>query len=389
MASKQEKPGAKKKTGRPRLPRDEEGNIIREKGPEERVSAKKRKERDAVEYQCCCCGQIYDEQQFNFLTTSSPMFNANGGYLPFCTECLVKYYSNIVLPAVDGDIARAIEVLCGICDWYWHDDIMSVVEKINAGYIAQGSDIPPFITYSQRRNMTQHKKLGTTYLDTVRQRWNDSRAIKSIDDLNTDPNDPHLRREAVAAEDVWFFGPGYTPEQYRYLREQYTDWCERYDCQSKAQEEIFKSLAIAQLNVQIAQQEGNQKKTTEAMKTLQELMDTAKIKPKQKTDAALVEQNTFGTLIQKWENEEPIPEPREEWKDVDKIKKYVGAYFLGHLCKVFDIDNEWSQLYEEEISAHTVQPPRYEQSDESTSAFDDKFKEMRGVRRGEEMGGDA
>ena len=56
---------------------------------------------------------------------------------------------------------------------------------------------------------------------------------------------------------------------------------------------------------------------------------------------------------------------------------------------MFDIDNEWSQVYEEEISAHTVQPPRYEQSDESTSAFDDKFKEMRGVRRGEEMGGDA
>ena len=117
-------------------------------------------------------------------------------------------------------------------------------------------------------------------------------------------------------------------------------------------------LAIAQLNVQKAQQAGESKKATEAIKTLQELMSTAKIQPRQKDSAALTEQNTFGTLIRQWENERPIPEPAPEWRDVDNIKRYIGAYFLGHLCKMFKIDNEWSQIYEEEMAQYTVERPR-------------------------------
>ena len=117
-------------------------------------------------------------------------------------------------------------------------------------------------------------------------------------------------------------------------------------------------LSIAQLNVQKAQQAGEAKKATEAIRTLQDLMSTAKIQPKQKDSAALTEQNTFGTLIRQWENEKPIPEPAPEWRDVDNIKRYIGAYFLGHLCKMFKIDNEWSQIYEEEMAENTAERPR-------------------------------
>ena len=117
-------------------------------------------------------------------------------------------------------------------------------------------------------------------------------------------------------------------------------------------------LSIAQLNVQKAQQAGEAKKATEAIRTLQDLMSTAKIQPKQKDSAALTEQNTFGTLIRQWENEKPIPEPAPEWRDVDNIKRYIGAYFLGHLCKMFKIDNDWSQIYDEEMAQHTVERPR-------------------------------
>ena len=77
----------------------------------------------------------------------------------------------------------------------------------------------------------------------------------------------------------------------------------------------------------------------------------------------LADQNTFGTLIQKWENERPIPQPDPEFEDVDGIRRYVGAYFLGHLCKMMGIKNRYSAIYEEEMAKYTVEKPSYEQDE--------------------------
>lgn len=367
-------PKKPQKRGRPTLPRDANGRAIHPPKV------------DPVFF-CCCCGKVYTTQEDNFVSTSSPLFIGNSGFYPVCRSCLNKYYSNVVMPAVDDEESRAIEVMCGVCDWYFDDEILDVSAKILEGYRAKGrktinTTLP--MTYGGRRNMTQYAKRGTTYLDTIKKRRKEAKIVKMHEEM-MDPIDPDARRDEVDEADVWFFGPGYTAVQYKYLREQYEDWCQRYDCQSKAQEEIFKTLAIAQLNVQNAQQEGNQKRTTEAIKTLQDLMDTAKIKPKQKDDDALVEQNTFGTLIQKWENEEPIPEPKEEWKDVDGIRKYVGTWVFGHLAKMFKLDNEWSQMYDEEVGKYTVERPQYEANDDGESEFDILFKKYRNASSSAEL----
>lgn len=344
-----------KRKGRPPLPRDRNGNIIRTGDKKKKISKPTSKDNQGpLEWSpmCACCGKTYSEWKTNFVTSSSPLYMATGGYIPICRDCLARYYQNVILPAVDDDEKTAVETFCSLCDWYYDDDILNVAVQINEQHRQAGNKTPVAITYGQRRNMTNWVKRGTTYLDTVRRRWEANKVVQNREDLEGG------KHEEIDEEDVWFFGPGYTASEYRYLREQYGDWCERYDCQLKAQEEIFKMLSIAQLNVQKAQQAGEAKKATEAIRTLQDLMSTAKIQPKQKDSAALTEQNTFGTLIRQWENEKPIPEPAPEWRDVDNIKRYIGAYFLGHLCKMFKIDNEWSQIYEEEMAENTAERPR-------------------------------
>ena len=79
----------------------------------------------------------------------------------------------------------------------------------------------------------------------------------------------------------------------------------------------------------------------------------------------MAEQNTFGTLIRKWENEKPIPEPDEEWKDVDGIVRYITVYFLGHLCKMMGIKNSYPRMYEAEMAKYKVEKPEYEDDDEA------------------------
>ena len=96
------------------------------------------------------------------------------------------------------------------------------------------------------------------------------------------------------------------------------------------------------------------------MNAYQNLLGSANIKPNQTNENALADQNTFGTLIQKWETEKPIPEPDPEWKDVDGILKYISTWFLGHLCKMMGVKNSYSKLYENEMKKYKVEKPQYE-----------------------------
>jgi hypothetical protein len=112
-------------------------------------------------------------------------------------------------------------------------------------------------------------------------------------------------------------------------------------------------------------------KTDGLIRAFNDLLGSANIKPVQNKDNSLADQNTFGTLIQKWENERPVPEPEPEWEDVDGIGRYIMTYFLGHLCRMLKFNNRYAQLYEEEINKYTVEKPRYD--DDLETSFDDIF----------------
>ena len=94
---------------------------------------------------------------------------------------------------------------------------------------------------------------------------------------------------------------------------------------------------------------------------------TLALKPIQESAAQSAEFNTIGTWIKKFEQEEPFPEPDEELKDVDGFKRYIRVWFLGHLCKILGIDNEYSQEYDEELIKYTIDFDE----DENTNNFNE------------------
>jgi hypothetical protein len=353
--------------GRPKgatVARDADGNIIR--------------------YKCLCCGTEYKDQGNNFLGTNSTLFLHNNGYYPVCKTCLGHYWETAILPAMNNDEKAGLRFLSGLMDLPFTDELYDIAYKIAHKYDTK--DRPPqwiVPTFVGHRNLKQLKKYGSTALDIARVNRVRDISQQAVQEMQASSDEDYEPGDIDGA-DVWFFGPGYTPDQYRYLREQYNDWCERYDCSTKAQEEIFKNIAIAQINLQNAQYAGDAKRATDAMNTLQNLMNSAKIQPKQKKDDALVEQNTFGTLIQRWEDHDPIPEPAPEWQDVDGIKRYVETWFLGHLQKMFKIETDNARQYEEEIAKYTVEPPRFEEADDGNEGVSAMLKQMRGISQQEE-----
>ena len=188
------------------------------------------------------------------------------------------------------------------------------------------------------------------------------------DDSNPDYEQKEVKKTIKAGRKR--FG-NYPNEDLMFLEDEYQDWTTRYACESKAQELLFKRICFKQLEIDKAQKAGRE--TKELDKTLQELMGSLSVKPSQKNSNSLTETMTFGQLIDKWEQEKPIPEPDEEFRDVDKIGLYIDVFFKGHLSKMMGLKNAFSALYERYIAKYTVKKPEYDEDVDSEVLFDKIF----------------
>lgn len=163
----------------------------------------------------------------------------------------------------------------------------------------------------------------------------------------------------------------YSQEDLMFLENEYQDWVSRYECNTKANEEVFENLAVIKLLKKKAIKEGKSTKDLDAQQ--QNWLDTGNLKPKQNTMDTLSEAQTLGTLIQKYEETRPLPEIDEELKDCDKIGLYIDAFYRGHSCKMLGIKNRFSNIYEKVMAKYTVTPPEYDEEADSEIIFEKIF----------------
>lgn len=314
---------------------------------------------------CSACGKTYLSQAVSFFQTKSPLYKNNNGRLPFCKECTEAFYKKTV-ELFEGDEMLALEYCCRVFDWYYNQEIAN--ETIHSGVSKRIG------VYFSKMTLPEYFKRGTRYRDTIREAQ-ESSLLEGDDPGRSSDEDDWRTIDEVPQSVVRFFGAGYLPAEYSFLNAQYHDWAQRYECKTKAQEELFKSICIAQLVIQRVQKNGSTKEITDAMKTFQDLLGTANLKPAQAADAASGDQVPFGVMIKRLEKERPVAEPTEEWKDVDGINRYIDTYFLGHLCKLLHVNNDYEREYEEEMAKHTVTPPVYEEDEEGETSLLDKYSD--------------
>lgn len=340
-------------------------------------------------WRCVCCGTKYTTQDTHFLRTSSKLYAFWNYFVPICRPCLDVYWDDVVMPKFGYDDKMALKYMCAVLDWEWSERAYETTKKRISAQPAN-SMLP---TYAAQRQLIGATKIdGYTFADTLKKYFTSVLAeAESAEDCESQSVAQDEHKEVPEAQNnqtedeeevlnvdeavIARFGHGYSQDEYDFLESEYNDWISRYDCQTKAQEELFKNLCFAQLNTRRYQRAGDGRRASESMEMSQKLMDTAKITPKQDKGDQLAATNTFGTLIKQWENEQPIPEPAPEWADVDGIRRYISTWFLGHLCKMFKIDNDVTQLYDEELGAYTVEPPQFADDDDNGMAeeFGDIF----------------
>ena len=167
------------------------------------------------------------------------------------------------------------------------------------------------------------------------------------------------------------FGKGLSNDDYIFLQDQYEDWITRYECNTKAQEELFERLCFKKLEIFKATREG--RSTKDLDRSYQDLMNTANITPKQNSLDAMSEGQTLGQLIEKWETERPIPECDPDLADVDKIGLYIDVFYKGHMAKLLNLKNPLQRIYENFMKKYTVTKPEYDEESDSEELFDKIF----------------
>lgn len=314
-----------------------------------------------MKYTCIYCGNEYTDANYY---SSNSKFYSNTGRIPYCKQCIERFYQYYFEKYIsDGCLTperKAVKRICMVLDIYFREDVFnSSMKKVKEGTM----NISVIGQYMKTIQLFQYNRNKETYENTITQEEKDGIVVAPITNISDSRN--------VDEETIRFFGAGFNDNDYEFLKREYEDWVARHECKTKAQEEVFKRLCFKQLEILKATQKGEDTKDLDA--TFQKLLETAKLQPKQNAGDTTADNQTFGTLIDKWENTRPLPEIDEELKDVDKIALYINIFFKGHLAKMMGLKNGLSNLYTKFMKKYTVEKPEYDGDENSDALFDAIF----------------
>lgn len=329
-------------------------------------AAKKRKPlSNPSTFMCLRCGEKVDMKKYY---GSQSMFYTTYMKVPYCQDCLddmyLEYYEKYENQGYTNPDRKAVERICMVCDVYYSDKIFDSALK---GWEKDGSK-SLMSYYLQRTRLRAY--INKTYDNTLVEKFE---VAKNKDAIMSIYNDDDAEQDKRISEGVKMFGSGFDREDYVYLYNKYMDWTARHECNTMSQEENFKRICIVQLQLLKADRAGDTQAAKQLNETYLKLTDAAKLQPKQNAGDTTADNQTLGTLIDKWENTRPIPECDDELKDVDRIGLYIDVFFRGHLAKMVGIKNALSNLYDKFISRYTANKPEYVEDEDTESLFDVVF----------------
>lgn len=325
------------------------------------------KKKEAISTQatlhCLCCNEAYDRNEFY---DSDSELHESIGKIPYCKRCLENFYQHYMkkykICEYNNIERKAVERICMMLDVYYSDKIFDAAVNESKMKV----DTPFICLYFKHVKLYQYRKKN--YDSTIYERHQE---MKNNDSVMSIYNDIEADKSEDIKAATKLFGSGFSDDDYLYLYEQYVDWTTRHECETKSQEEVFKQICFTQLDLLKATRA--KQDTKDLNTTFLKQLEAAKLQPKQNSGESVANNQTFGTLIDKWENTRPIPEPDDDFKDVDKIGLYITVFFKDHLAKMMGLKNGLSNLYTKFMKKYTVDKPEYNGDEDSEVLFDSIF----------------
>lgn len=268
-------------------------------------------------YKCSCCGKGFTKQQGNFQKTNDVLYQANGGYLPWCKECTDRYVEQITALFSNNE-EHAMKDFCQRAGWNY--DITALVASRET--YSSHHDRSRISHYAAKRNLNCGGR--KTYIDSLKfgQEQKEQEVILSKEQIKSD--DVNVSGSAV---DRW--GVGFTPQDYKNLDEHYR-MLKRNNPNADNNQEIFiKDLCNINMLKIHALQNGDSKEYATLVEQYSKTFKQAGLKTIEEKDNSNNEPVgvTLATISQF------IPE--EFYKDKALYEDWdeIGDYFERHVCR--------------------------------------------------------
>lgn len=313
-----------------------------------------------VALKCTSCGKEYFVSEGSFNKSASSLFKGNGGYLPVCKKCLRAFYENY-LSVFQGDEKKAIKMIAIMFDLPFSEDIIEAAKRRITPI--QKTLFGAFLVVISKTPYNTH-----TFLDYIDGTIDDNTNKSEKKENKRKNNKGYDIKEIPEYTNNW--GVGFTSEEYVMLQNRYDEWKSKVIIDSMTRESLVRDLCVIKLQQQKALQDNNVDMYNRLQRTYQDTLSSANLKPIQEEEDKKEFEKPFGVLIEMFENEDPIPHPLPEWRDVDGIVRLFTIYFIGHLCKMLNIKNRYANMYEEEMQKYrvTIDEPE-EMSDEDVFEY--------------------
>ena len=333
--------------------------------------------------QCYKCGAEYSRRK-GYFPVSYALQHKGVGYIPICKECIDNMYNAYLSQC--NDAKMAVRQMCRKLDLFWSENVYEIVSR-------KSTTRSMMTQYIAKINSVSFA--GKSYDDTLSVEgtlWDFAPNGKADFDVRKNNDTKELEvsedeRDIEIPEDVInFWGSGYSPSMYLELEQRRAYYMSRMP--SNGDIDIGSEALIRQicnLEVNIAKDSAAGKSIDKSVNALNSLLGSLNIKPAQRKNEdmdAEMSNTPLGVWLYKYENKRPLPDIDDKLKDVNHIKKYVFTW-LGHLCKMLNIKNGYTKMYEEEVKRLRVDKPEFDGDDEDLliSSYD----ENQGVLNNQEV----
>lgn len=250
----------------------------------------------------------------------------------------INYYTSKSINAKDGRMMICKDCINDMIDVNDVSSIKNVLRELNIPFIpkywesAKKSKQKTFGSYIRQVN-SFHQTQNMSYDDSPVVNEDGEEAVQM--DMEDDFE--------VTRDMIKFWGKGYTKSEYQFLEDYYFSYTQVYADDTPVQVNIYKNIAKTQLQADKSLQTGDMDTYKKLMDVISKLHNDGNIKPIQDSgdDDA---KNSMGVWIQQIEREEPIPKPLPQFLDVDRIEKYIKAWFTNHMQKVLGVYREGDEI---------------------------------------------
>lgn len=275
---------------------------------------------------CTFCGELKAPTK-DFYLSRSRIYKHNDERMPICKECLSSLFNELKIKYEDE--MKALYHLCMLFDIYFNKEL---VEKSfnNENFSIEDNLLKTYMKNVNSLNQYKFKdSFSSDYivLDETIVKNEEVLAIKENAEIDFEVTSKMRNR----------WGSGLDTDDYMFLENKYKEFTDVYECRTPAQRLIFEQIAKCLLRGEKALKKDNDATFEKMNNMVSKLMTDGNIKPIQEASVAEDDTATWGKWINLIEQERPIGEASEQFKDVDKISSYITKWFTRQMQRVFDL----------------------------------------------------